>query len=87
LHVCQPGRQALVYDLMEPYRPQVDQEVLAIVRSQVFTPRDFVIDSHGVCRMHPEFAKRLTGSCTASIGLKPQLVDFRTAVGGRPGQE
>jgi len=33
LHVCQPGRQALVYDLMEPYRPQVDRELLAFIRS------------------------------------------------------
>ena len=47
LHVCQPGRQALVYDLMEPYRPQVDREVLALIRSQAFTPRDFVIDAKG----------------------------------------
>ena len=38
LHVCQPGRQALVYDLMEPYRPEVDREVLAFIRSQAFTP-------------------------------------------------
>ena len=57
LHVCQPGRQALVYDLMEPYRPQVDREVLAFVRSQTFTPRDFVIDAKGVCRLHPDLAR------------------------------
>ena len=45
LQVCQPGRQALVYDLIERFRPQVDRKVLAFVRSQVFTPRDFVVDS------------------------------------------
>lgn len=38
LHVCQPGRLALIYDLMEPYRPQVDREVLTFLRSQTFTP-------------------------------------------------
>jgi len=59
LHACQPGRQALVYDLMEPYRPQVDREVLAFIRSQTFTPRDFVIDSKGVCKLHPELARTL----------------------------
>lgn len=59
LHVCQPGRQALVYDLMEPYRPQVDREVLAFVRSQTFTPRDFVIDARGMCRLHPELARQI----------------------------
>jgi CRISPR/Cas system-associated endonuclease Cas1 len=47
LHVCRPERQALVYDLIEPYRPQVDREVRAFIRSQAFTPRDFVIDAKG----------------------------------------
>jgi CRISP-associated protein Cas1 len=28
LHACRPGRMALVYDLMEPLRPRVDQSVL-----------------------------------------------------------
>lgn len=62
LHVCQPGRDSLVYDLMEPYRPKVDREVLAIVSSQTFTPRDFLIDAKGVCRLHPELARRITAS-------------------------
>jgi CRISPR/Cas system-associated endonuclease Cas1 len=75
LHVCQPGRQALVYDLMEPGRPQVDQEVLNLVRSSVFTPRDFVIDSKGVCRLHPELAREVAragvtqGSLAATVGF------------------
>ena len=62
LHVCQAGRDSLVYDLMEPYRPQVDREVLALVRSQAFTPRDFVIDSNGVCRLHPELARMIAAA-------------------------
>jgi CRISPR-associated endonuclease Cas1 len=65
LHVCQAGRDSFVYDLMEPYRPQVDREVLALVCSQTFTPRDFVIDTKGVCRLHPQLAKQLV-SLTAS---------------------
>ena len=56
LHVCQPGRQAFVYDLMEPYRPEVDREMLEFVRVEVFMPRDFVIDAKGVCRLHPDLA-------------------------------
>ena len=43
---------------MEPYRPQVDGEVRDFVRSQVFTPRDFVIDAKGVCRLHSELASK-----------------------------
>jgi CRISPR-associated endonuclease Cas1 len=64
LHVCQTGRQALVYDLMEPYRPQVDRAALDFVRSQTFTPRDFVIDGKGVCRLHPELARRVAAGST-----------------------
>lgn len=60
LHVHRPGRDSLIYDLMEPYRPQIDCDVLAFVRSQTFTPRDFVIDAKGVCRLHPELAALLT---------------------------
>jgi CRISPR-associated endonuclease Cas1 len=59
LHVCQPGRQAFVYDLMEPYRPEVDRGVLAFVRSQTFTQRDFVIDPKGVCRSIRRWQGRL----------------------------
>jgi CRISPR-associated protein Cas1 len=59
LHACQPGRQALVYDLMEPYRPHVDREVLTFVRLHAFTPRDFLIDSKGVCRLHPSMTANL----------------------------
>ena len=70
LHVCQPGRQALVYDLMEPYRPQVDREVLAFVRSRTFTPRDFVIDPKGVCRLHPELARQVVAATTSRAELR-----------------
>jgi len=59
LHVYQPGRQGLLYDLMEPHRPKVDREVLSFIWSSAFTPRDFVVDSRGVCRLHPELAKTL----------------------------
>lgn len=61
LHVCQSGRQALVCDLMEPYRPRVDREVLAFIQSQTFTPRDFAVDAKVACRLHPELAKGRSG--------------------------
>lgn len=48
---------------MEPYRPQVDREVLRFLRSEAFTPRDFVIDTKGVCRLHPELAKAIAPRC------------------------
>ena len=82
LHVCQPGRQALVYDLMEPYRPQVDREVLGFIRSQTFTPRDFVIDAKGVCRLHPELARRLAGESISTIRGASLLESLQGAIGG-----
>lgn len=69
LHVCQPGRQAPVCDLMERHRPQVDREVLSFIRSQVFGPRDFVIDAKGVCRLHPELARHVTARGTERVDV------------------
>jgi CRISPR-associated protein Cas1 len=73
LHVCQPGRQALVYDLMEPYRPCVDRAVLDFVRSRVFAPRDFVIDSQGACRLHPELARHIATHASVSDMFQTNL--------------
>ncbi|MHB1325168.1 MAG: CRISPR-associated endonuclease Cas1 [Thermoleophilia bacterium] len=67
LHVCQAGRDSFVYDLMEPHRPQVDRELLAFVRSQTFMPRDFVIDTKGVCRLHPELARQVASVVSAAV--------------------
>jgi CRISPR-associated protein Cas1 len=77
LHVCQPGRQSLVHDLMEPYRPEVDREVLEITRSETFTPGDFVIDTKGVCRLHPELARHVAGRSTWSVNADSMLARFR----------
>ena len=58
---------------MEPYRPQVDREVLAFIRSQIFTPRDFVIDAKGVCRLHPDLARTLAGLAARGVMQLPTL--------------
>ena len=68
LHVCQPGRDSFVYDLMEPYRPDVDREVVTFVRSQSFTPRDFVIDVKWVCRLHPQLARHIVDHVGRDLG-------------------
>jgi CRISP-associated protein Cas1 len=59
LHTCRPGRAALVYDLMEPLRPRVDRRVLDFICSHTFAPSDFVLDTDGVCRLHPQLAKEM----------------------------
>ena len=63
LHVCRPGRVALVYDLMEPLRPQVDRALLSFVHSHTFSPSDFILRGDGVCRLHPQFARRQHLGC------------------------
>jgi CRISPR-associated endonuclease Cas1 len=52
LHSSQGGRLALVYDLMEPLRPAVDRLVLDVVRSNTFSPADFMRTPTGVCGLH-----------------------------------
>jgi CRISP-associated protein Cas1 len=59
LHVCRPGRMALVYDLIEPLRPRVDRVVWDFLRLRTFTAQDFILSERGTCRLHPSLAKRL----------------------------
>ncbi len=61
LHACRPGRMALVYDLMEPMRPQMDRIILDFVPSRTFAPKDFTVTSTGVCRLHPQLARAIAG--------------------------
>lgn len=59
LHANRPGRVALVYDLMEPLRPQVDQLVLGFAAGRTFTPGDIALTQDGVCRLRPELARSI----------------------------
>jgi CRISP-associated protein Cas1 len=51
LHDCRPGRLALVFDLMEPLRPKVDQMILDFCRSHIFDSQDFSLTERGICRL------------------------------------
>jgi CRISPR-associated endonuclease Cas1 len=59
LHVSQPGRRALVYDLMEPLRPRVDRKVLTFLTEHTFHPKDLIREANGVCRVHPQLARTI----------------------------
>lgn len=59
LHTCRPGRATLVYDLMEPLRPQMDRLLLDFVLSHVFAPNDFILRTNGICRLHPQLARQM----------------------------
>jgi CRISPR-associated endonuclease Cas1 len=90
LHVCQPGRQALVYDLMEPYRPAVDRAVIDIVRTGTWVPADFVVNSKSVCRLSPDLARAVCARCLrgaspdAAIGFFAQALLGHVVSSGLP---
>jgi CRISPR-associated protein Cas1 len=57
LHVPAPRRDALVFDLMEPWRPVVDRGVLGFVQEHTFSTADVFLTERGVCRLHPQLAR------------------------------
>jgi len=69
MHARHPGRLALVYDLMEPLRPKVDEMVLQFVREHTFSPSDFVVTATGVCRLHPRLARQVSGLTVTAEGI------------------
>jgi CRISP-associated protein Cas1 len=86
LHARHPGRLALVYDLMEPFRPQMDALVLNFLRSHVFAPSDFPIDSRGACRLHPQVAREVgklavpdAQSNEAVNGVSERIMNLQTS--------
>lgn len=64
LHVYQPRRHALIFDLMDPHRPRVEGETLAVIARRMFTTDGFVTDAKGVCKLNPELA-RCIAACSA----------------------
>lgn len=73
LHACRPGRVTLVYDLMEPLRPQVDRLVLDLVRSNTFSPSDFILTDRGVCRLHPQLARQTARLIPSDVAVTDVL--------------
>jgi CRISP-associated protein Cas1 len=51
----------LVYDLMEPLRPEIDRHILQFAFSNTFTPGDFTISKWGGCRFNPQLIKVVAG--------------------------
>ena len=61
MHEARSGSSAFIFDLMEQQRPTVDRIILDFATSQVFDPADFTIRSDGICRLHPQLARRVVG--------------------------
>ena len=76
LHSNRKGRLSLVYDLMEPMRPVVDRVVLTFVNEQTFSATDFPLSERGVCRLHPQLARRLVEILPRSDALVHSVADL-----------
>jgi CRISPR-associated endonuclease Cas1 len=64
-HTDALNRDSLVFDVMEPVRPQVDAWLLDVLDSRVWTWDDFAEIRDGVCRILPAQAHVLAETATA----------------------
>ena len=63
LHADKPGRDSLVYDLMEMERGTVDGLVLSFLQTHVLHYGDLTKVSDVSCRLHPEMARAVVAAC------------------------
>jgi hypothetical protein len=84
LHAMREDRPALVLDVLEPCRTIADRAILRFVREQTFALADFKLNAEGVCRLHPQLARRVAGLVDVRDELDPQLLELAWRVGFRP---
>ncbi len=63
LHADKDGRDSLVYDLMELYRPIVDETVLRLFGKLTLKKGDVLSVDDGSVRLNPELARLVLASC------------------------
>jgi CRISPR-associated endonuclease Cas1 len=68
IHADAPARSSLALDVMEAGRPAVDWYVLGLLRDRVFSVRDFMETSKGVCRVMPPLRDVLAATVTTWAG-------------------
>ena len=89
LHADQRNRASLTLDVIEPVRPQVDALVLAMLRTKVFTLKDFFETREGNCRLMPAITKALgeqAPAMTRWVGASSRKFGERVVWGGVDGQ-
>jgi CRISPR-associated protein Cas1 len=84
LHQTREDRAALLLDLIEPLRPFADEAVLRFVGNHVFASADFTLSSDGVCRLHPQLARRIVVEIGDKPPIRPLLADFLRVLGHNP---
>jgi CRISP-associated protein Cas1 len=63
LHVDRRGHEALVYDLMECHRADIDALALTFLKRTTLRAGDFIKVMNGSCRAHPALARYIVASC------------------------
>jgi len=67
LHADLPFRPSLAADLMEPLRPQVERQVLSLLRARTFSGREFFETREGQCRLVPPVTNEITEALYAGL--------------------
>jgi len=62
LHLDAAGRDSLVFDLMEPLRPEVERFALDLMAEATFSRKDFVERTDGSVKIGPALAQRLAAT-------------------------
>lgn len=71
LHETMPGRSAFILDVIEPVRPVIDAKILYMLKHHTLDPTDFIIRKDGVCRLSPQFARKVTMVVETILPLHP----------------
>jgi CRISPR/Cas system-associated endonuclease Cas1 len=66
LHADKPGRDSLVFDLMECVRGAVDDLVLAFLDRTTLHAASFARVGDGGVRLHPQLARAVVAACRVS---------------------
>jgi len=71
LHETLPGRSAFILDIIEPVRPVIDAKIIFTLKYHTLDPTDFIIRKDGVCRLSPQFARKVATVVESILPLQP----------------
>ena len=71
LHETLSGRSAFVLDIIEPVRPVIDAKILFMLKYHTLDPADFIIRKDGVCRLSPQFARKVAIVVESILPVQP----------------
>jgi len=70
MHEASPGATPFVFDAMEPYRAEVDREIIGFLKREPLHAGDFIVRDDGICRLNPQLAKVIAGQIqTAHLSI------------------